>query len=89
MRNPFTVFRRCRELEAQVEKLTAELSEITAMRSDYPGIEPCKSPRCKKCEYAIARDHYNPDGSLRLQLVGCAVHAKCEDFKPSRFYYDE
>lgn len=39
MRNPFTVFRRCRELEAQNEKLNCEikrmgekLSEITFRR---------------------------------------------------------
>lgn len=86
MRNPFTVFRRCRELEVQNEKLNYEikrmgekLSEITSMQADYPGIEPCRSQRCLKCEHAIIRRYYNGLWPVD-ELIGCARHAKCEDF---------
>lgn len=86
MRNPFTVFRRCRELEIEnlqlkstCKDLRKQLENITAMRADYPGIEPCRSQRCLQCEHAVIR--YRPR-SLYIErtLVGCSVHAKCEDF---------
>ena len=53
MRNPFTAFRRCRELENEnlqlkstCKDLRKQLENITAMRVDYVGIGPCRILRC-------------------------------------------
>ena len=85
MRSPFTVFRRCRELEIENLKLKStcadlsnQLEKITAMRADYPGIEPCRSQRCLKCAHAVI---YYPDYIWRVgKLIGCARHAECDGF---------
>ena len=86
MRNPFTVFRRCRELEFENDVLKADcanlrnrLEELTSMRADYPGIEPCRSQRCLKCAHAVIRYRHYPLYVERT-LVGCSLHAKCENF---------
>ena len=90
MRNPFTVFRRCRELEIEnlqlkstCTNLSNQLEKITAMRADYPGIEPCRSQRCLQCAHAVIRYHPRPL-YIERTLVGCSVHAKCEDFSKLR-----
>lgn len=90
MRNPFTVFRRCRELENEnlqlkstCKDLRKQLENITAMRADYPGIEPCRSQRCLQCEHAVIRYQHLQFYDERT-LVGCSVHAKCEDFSELR-----
>lgn len=86
MRNPFTVFRRCRalegenyQLELKCKDLTKELEAITAMRADYPGIEPCRSQRCLQCKHAVIRYRHR-QFYVERTLVGCSVHAKCENF---------
>ena len=91
MRNPFTAIRRCRELENEnlqlkstCKDLRKQLENITAMRADYPGIEPCRSQRCLQCEHAVIRYQYRQLFCSERTLVGCSVHAKCEDFSELR-----
>ena len=66
------------------EDLRKQLENITAMRADYPGIEPCRSQRCLQCEHAVIRYQYLQLFCSERTLVGCSVHAKCEDFSELR-----
>ena len=73
MRNPFTVFRRCRELEDENLQLKSTCKDL-----------PCRSQRCLQCEHAVIRYQYLQLFCSERTLVGCSVHAKCEDFSELR-----
>ena len=91
MRNPFHVFPRCLELkeerdfwEDRCKDLDKQLEGLESMRADYPGIEPCRSQRCLQCKHAVIRYQYRQLFCSERTLVGCSVHAKCEDFSELR-----
>ena len=50
---PFVKKSYLEQLKEENDLMREELEKITAMRADYPGIEPCRSQRCAACEHAI------------------------------------
>ena len=76
---PFVKKSYLKQLQEENDRLREELEKITAMRADYPGIEPCHSQRCAACEHAIIchLGHFPYDYE---RLIGCSRNTKCEFF---------
>ena len=78
---PFVKKSYLKQLEEENDRLREELEKITAMRADYPGIEPCHSQRCTACEHAIICYLGSFPYDCK-RLIGCSKNAKCECFSP-------
>lgn len=83
MRNPFTVFRRCRELERENDQLRHELEELNHKQFVSAFIEGENLPKingtCRSCIYVA----YATDSRGRPFYVGCQKKAMCSDYKPN------
>jgi|GEM_PF-3421009 len=83
MRNPFTVFRRCRELEEENSRLRDELEDLRHKQYASAFIEGEYLPKingtCRSCIY-VARA---ADSLGRPFYVGCQKKAMCSDYKPN------
>ena len=78
---PFVRKSYLKQLEEENDSLRKELEKITAMRADYPGIEPCHSQRCAACKHAIISYRGFFPFECKM-LIGCSRNAKCEFFSP-------
>lgn len=82
MRNPFTVFRRCRELEEENAVLRSQLSEMRRKEYISAFVENAGLPKinnvCRSCAYAAT----SVDSRGFPFFVGCQKDAMCSNYKP-------